>query len=540
VALVVAVAFFLYWRQSSSAATTSDGASIALQASDMLHGNLLLHGWQLGDVSFYSTELPQYMLIDAVLGLGPWVVHAAAAMTYTLLVFLAALLARGRASGAEGITRALLAAGIIIAPQIGATSTVLLGPAHTGTAVPLLLAWLLIDRAPPRWYVPVGLSLLVAWTLVADSLVLVVAVAPLVTAGVLRAIAAWFSRRPAAWRYELSLAAAAVGAVELAWLARWTIHATGGYTEASVSTRTVTLGQLPRTAWVMCRAALEMFGANIFAAGHGIEYTFVVLHLIGAALVAAALVMAVARFFRTDEFVIPVLALAIVFNLVAYMVSRQGLTIATTREIAPVMPFGAALAGRVLAGPALRARLVPILAVAGCGYLAALGYAATLPSLPGANTPLATWLTAHHLSEGLAEYWQANSTTLDTSGRILVSFAQVSNGRLVPGNWETRAQAYDPGRYDATFFAIKDSTATPGALAAAVSTFGSPLWTYHTTGYTILVWNTNVLRRLVSLSSSGLPTARILARAAGSILARAAGSRAAARAGSRPAGSRPF
>ena len=40
----------------------ADGASNALQAWDMLHGNLLLHGWWLSDVSFYTTELPQYTL----------------------------------------------------------------------------------------------------------------------------------------------------------------------------------------------------------------------------------------------------------------------------------------------------------------------------------------------------------------------------------------------------------------------------------------------------------------------------------------------
>ena len=34
----------------------------------MLHGNLLLHNWWVSDVSFYTTELPQYMLIDALPG----------------------------------------------------------------------------------------------------------------------------------------------------------------------------------------------------------------------------------------------------------------------------------------------------------------------------------------------------------------------------------------------------------------------------------------------------------------------------------------
>jgi len=49
----------------------SDGASNALQAWAMLHGNPLLRGWQLSDVSFYTTELPQYAALEAIRGLGP-------------------------------------------------------------------------------------------------------------------------------------------------------------------------------------------------------------------------------------------------------------------------------------------------------------------------------------------------------------------------------------------------------------------------------------------------------------------------------------
>jgi len=41
-------------------------------------------------------------------------VHVAAAMTYTLLVLFAALLAKGQACGRPGLARALLAAGLML------------------------------------------------------------------------------------------------------------------------------------------------------------------------------------------------------------------------------------------------------------------------------------------------------------------------------------------------------------------------------------------------------------------------------------------
>src|SRR5258708_32380227 len=58
------VLFFAYLRLAWLMPTRSDGASQALQAWAMLHGNVLLHGWSLSDVSFYTTELPEYMLIE--------------------------------------------------------------------------------------------------------------------------------------------------------------------------------------------------------------------------------------------------------------------------------------------------------------------------------------------------------------------------------------------------------------------------------------------------------------------------------------------
>ena len=77
------VLFLAYLGQARTMPTMSDGASQALQAWAMLHGNVLLHGWSLSDVSFYTTELPEYMLVELVRGLTPDVVHIAAALTYT-------------------------------------------------------------------------------------------------------------------------------------------------------------------------------------------------------------------------------------------------------------------------------------------------------------------------------------------------------------------------------------------------------------------------------------------------------------------------
>src|SRR5580692_6662817 len=95
-AVAAVLLFICFLRFSGTFPANADGSDQALQAWDMLHGNWLLHGWTVGDVSYYTTELPEYILVELIRGLGPDVIHVAAAVTYTLLVLLAALLAKGR------------------------------------------------------------------------------------------------------------------------------------------------------------------------------------------------------------------------------------------------------------------------------------------------------------------------------------------------------------------------------------------------------------------------------------------------------------
>jgi hypothetical protein len=148
-AVFAAVLFAVYLRLSRTSPENSDQANILLAASDLLHGNLLLHGWYLTDVSFYTTEVPQYALLEIFFGVHPNTAHIAAAMTYTLAVLLAVLLARGGFTSRAAVIRMTIAAGIMLAPQLGiGVAALLLSVGHIGTAVPVLLVFLLLDRAP--------------------------------------------------------------------------------------------------------------------------------------------------------------------------------------------------------------------------------------------------------------------------------------------------------------------------------------------------------------------------------------------------------
>src|ERR1700722_6594075 len=120
--------------------------------------------------------------------------------------------------------RAVVAGGILVAPVAGANSTLMLSnPDHLATQIFVLGAWLIVDRARPRWWVPVAVAAVLAWARMSDSIVLLEAELPLLVVCAVR-----IYRRGGALRdqwYELSLGGAAIAAELIAQLGLRAIRA---------------------------------------------------------------------------------------------------------------------------------------------------------------------------------------------------------------------------------------------------------------------------------------------------------------------------
>ncbi|HJY59637.1 MAG TPA: hypothetical protein VJ418_24935 [Streptosporangiaceae bacterium] len=495
------VLFLCYLRASGTQSISSDGGSNALEAWDMLHGNLLLHGWTLTDVSFYTTELPEYMLVELVRGLGPAAVHTAAAFTYTLLVLLAGLLAKGRATGREGVLRVLIGSGIMLAPQVGNPVFVLLGvPDHVGTGVPILLTFLVLDRAPRRWYVPPVIALMLAWATIGDRLVIAAAILPL---AVVCAIRIWqgvvLAGKPlAALWFEVGLIVAGIVSVGISLLVVRVLGRLGGFALIPLGTHLAKLSGLARHFRLVGEALLGLYGADFSHLPLGPQTAIAAAHLVGLALAAWALGRALRRFFRCDDLLVQVLALGILADLAAFAFSSLPRTIWDTRQISVVLPFGAVLAGRLLAGDLLRAKLVPALAVVLACYTAALGFDAAQPDIPAHDQSLADWLVAHHFTYGLSNYFEGNITTLDSGGRVHLVAVSWGADKSVPRIYQSEVSWYDPTLHYANFVVNTGADQPPAIIPSGDlrQAFGRPAKIYHDGPYTILVWNKNLLADL--------------------------------------------
>lgn len=509
------VLFLCYLRLAGTYPAGSDGADQSLQAWDVLHGNWLLRGWTVGDVSYYSTEIPEYMLIELFRGLGPSVVHLAGAITYTLLVLLAGLLAKGRATGREGVVRALVASGIMLAPQLGNGIHLLISqPDHLGTQVPLLVIFIILDRAPRRWYVPAAVAVMLTWVVIGDQVAVFDAALPLAAVCGMRVLWALVrDRKPlASQRFELSLATAGLVSLGAAAVIVTAIKHLGGYTVLPLRTSAAPVHVLPAHLVLTMEGILNIYGADFIGISRGslwgpdsgslspgVAAAVAMVHLAGLALALWGVCRAFRRFFSASDLIAPVLAVGIVINLAAYVFSVDPAKLFDTREVLAVLPFGAVLAGRLLAGSLVRARLEPVLAGVLACYALALGYGAAQPAVGNNEQPVIGWLEAHHLYTGLGTYTEANLITLDSGGRVAVRTATWGLSGAVPRAFESKASWYDP-RVSYANFVISD-TADGGGVSVVprrdiLAFAGPPARTYHYKTFTIMVWNKNLLADL--------------------------------------------
>jgi len=470
--------YIAYLHLSQAYPENSDEANILLMAADMAHGNLLLHGWSVSDVSFITTEMPQIALLTEMFGLRMGTAHIAAAMTYTLAVLTAMLLARGAASEKAGAIRMLLALAIMLAPQPGVGVFVLiLSVGHIGTATPVMLTWLAVERcarAQPgrRKGRPGGIlliGLLLAWALVADPLVIVIAVVPLALVAVIRR--QWW------------LLATGVAGYLLALGARALISAAGGYVQRPVPFALSAPGLWLWHAQSTVDGLLAMFGAYVLPTPRqdGLDEAIAGLHLASVALVGWAAVATARGFFRRDsgrpggDMICQLLLVGVIANIGAFVTSTfANASALNTREVAPVLPFAAVLAartfgdrlaaGRLLARPArpprpaARRAAAALAAVTLGGYCLGLAIHAAARPAPDPYAAVERYLEGHHLTRGLGGYWQASYITVDTGGAVTVR--AVIGACLQPYLWEARPQWYQPDSWHPATFLL--ASTVPG------------------------------------------------------------------------------
>jgi len=490
--IVGCIAFFvIFLRISLSSAVNSDGANNALQAWDLLHGHVLLHGWLIGDATYYTFELPVLALSELLFGPRDLASHAASALTYGIVTVCAVALAMAISRGPARLARCGVVIAVLAAPLLVPSNVwIALGaPDHIGTSAFLLVSFLLIDRVPPARYTAPLLCVILCAGQISDAIVRYIAVPVIVLVCAYRVLAARKIRTA-----EAVIGLAAIASVPLETAVRAVMRHFGAYLMVAPQVHLAPPGQWPHNATLTVHAIRELFGAiaapNAPLGVAGTVFGFICLC---AALAGLARVIVTWRSAGRAE---QLLCVTIVANVAAYEITTMP-RLSNPYEMAAVLPCGAVLAARAvvpvgIAGP-LRTRIA--LAVAGVAALLPLAGAASMPPAAKPGGTLITWLEQHHLSYGLASYWNGSAVTEQAGNKVALRTIEVQGRQAMMYNWETNTFWFAPSRNSASFVVVQygDPTLTAAQVLRA---FGNPASVHRVADWEILVYRGNLLRRV--------------------------------------------
>jgi len=475
---------------------SSDPANNVLQAWDMVHGNFLLHGWILGDVTFYTFELPLLGITELFFGIHTMALHVALALVYLLITVFATAIAVTGSRGPARAARAAVVIAVLAAPIFQMTDSwiPISLPDHTGTSVFLLLPFLMVDRADrddrasaARYTAPL-LCLILAAGQISDVTVRFVAVPAIVVVCGYQLLVA----RKLVNRDGVHLAAALLS-VPLSLAVRAAMLHFGSYLMVAPQMKIAPVSlwlHHARVTWLDLR---EVFGAVAYV-GHArsVNDGAVVFGWACMLVVAVGIARVLWRW-RTASRAEQLLVIAIAGNLAVYTLSAL-VNADSPHDIIAVVPMGAVLAARALIPERLTSRVAVL---AGCGLA---GVAALVPMSLSAARPLtrptsaatlSTWLSAHGLRYGLAGYWNASGVTVQSGNRVQVRTVETTGREITTYAWESDASWYDPAEHYANFVIVIPN-ATP-SLAIVDRVFGHPVSTNLVSGDKILIYKKNLL-----------------------------------------------
>jgi hypothetical protein len=495
-------------------AFSSDPANNALQAWDMLHGHLLLHGWILGDVTFYTFELPLIALAEAVFGLSTTSLSVAMALIYLAVTACSVALAVTGSRAAARVARAAVTLAVLVAPiLVPSVRWVPLGlPDHTGTTVFLLLSVLLIDRLRllSRWITLPLLCVLLAAGQLSDVTVRYVFISAIAVVCLYRMLADRRVRTA-----DGATLAAVVVSIPLSLVVRAVLKHLGSYLMVTPKTELAPLSAWPHNAELTWHALRMLFGqvSNVgFAPEPVANAVFGACCMLA---VAAGLARVLWRW-RTASRAEQLLAAVIVINIASYLVSTLAAP-ESQHDLVAVLPAGAVLAARALVPERLPdwRKALAVCTAAVCVALIPLGAVAVHAKAhtSGGSTGVDAWLQSHGLRYGLAGYWAASIATLESGGQVRVRTVVVSGRQIHPYYWEADLAWYDPAQNYANFVLVNVTgdvlidnvdNSGDGVVTLAEKAFGQPAATHRVGNTEILIYHKNLLKQVTPGKLPGL------------------------------------
>ena len=457
----------MYWLLSLPVPKTSDDATLVLYAEDILHGNVLLHGWTLPADSLFLTTVPAYVLGRLLFVPMTALLYLIPALSYALLVIACLVIVWQKVDVEHRILSSVLVFAVIALPSVVSSGPPTQGDGdHATTVLFVLLTFYLLSeknsalKPTALW---ICAAVLLTMAAVGDPLAIIAGALPLMWIGARFWLAGELTK-------ARTLLMVGISALVFSTLLRWIIPAVGGFKTIDSNFSFVAMYGLRDNFYYAVSSILSLFGADFFAhRAMTFEAGLLLVHFLTALLVIYLVYRSTATWWEDNgDLFLEFLLVAIVINLAARLLfaapadDSQGYSIPLT----PVLFFSALIAGMwwYKAGISQKYFTIALPLVMVC-YLTSFLMETIRPTAPREDSMIA-FLEKNQLTTGFGIYTHAAILTVLSEGKVKVIPVDKTQGaRLAPVVLRSSKPWYEVK--DATYFLFgpEDYTLNPKVAA---------------------------------------------------------------------------
>ncbi|OXM14214.1 hypothetical protein [Paenibacillus herberti] len=482
--------FLYYLFHAIQTPANSDFAAIILEARSIYEGNIFLSGWALSTVSFYTTDIPFYVI--GMMILGP--THRLLYIVPSIIFVLTLAAALWVVYDGKRIRGSLLTFSFIGIPVGLFASISLTGPIHIAAIGLCLicLKFLQLTKQKNMYYLYFGL--LFCWTLIGDSLALWILGVPIVLLGAYRIYVT-----PMHWKREIISPIIVCVALLVSKAVLKLIAVSGGFVVPGAGQAMFTeIENIGRNIYSTFYGLLELFNANFFGRPIGSLQTMILLfHFCAMILVFYIFGRIAYQMVKKSEndYTNQLLVISIAVTIAAYLFSNMNLGTDTTRYLIPVVFLGAVLVGRWFNTFEWNPNKNVIVAMVIGFYALSMFSPFSLQRDLNKMDKLQVYLENQGLTNGYASYWLSSPITVYSNAKVKVrQVTATSDEKITPFIFLAEKKWYDSS---ANFIMYDSSDWGSVNKLTAINTFGKPVKELQFEDVHILVWDKDISKFLI-------------------------------------------
>lgn len=480
-----------YLGISLSLPYNSDHAAILLEAKSIIDGNYLLSGWTLSTVSYYTTEIPFYIIGILLIGFSEKVIYLVSAINYSMLVTLIIYLSSFQ-SKKLSLKRFFISSclSLFIASLFSLWS--LHSPVHIVafiyclSTVPFINRFLMAGKV--KDLIPFSLLLLVSF--IGDNFAIYIWGIPVILVFLIKLV-----REKEKSKFFILLITTLIP-IFLSSIFLRTISSKGGFILPGVvdEVRFVDYLDLGNNLYLFILGLFDLFSVNFFGKPVlSVESILGSIRIIGLFYFVFIMIMNIKNFFKLP-IVNQILVVATLINILEYLLGNVSVNRATVRYLMPSLIFAVILFTSSLTenewSPKRMVYVIFACGMVGISLLPKISY--SRPPLPVAN--LVSFLHEQKLANGYGPYWSASIATAHSGGKVNIRPVISEDGKYIkPYKWLSEDKWY---LEDAHFLVVdgqkSDNVYVDIYAEMARNTFGHPDETYKLDNFTVMIWKNNI------------------------------------------------